>query len=149
MATHLVSDVFCHSLLSSALMLYDKYLFSLSIFLEAEIMHFTVLSPQMLGMHHHLCSLSSWLFFSFFNGTAICTSLPLFRWAFFGTNDTVKSWCWSCVIQTGATQKKPVLWVVLSLEKGFTPLELFHTLSPQELQSIVLGFHVTDQHKAQ
>lgn len=89
-----------HLLLSSALMLYDKYLFSLSIILRAEIMHFAVPTPQMPGMHQHLYPLNTLLSFSsfpFFPQRCILSlfshSLIFFLGAFFGANDTAKSWC--------------------------------------------------------
>lgn len=73
-------------------MLYDKYLFTLSIILWAEIMHFAVPSPQTPGTHQHLYPLNTFSFFFLYH--SILSLSPLlgpFMGLFFRTNDTVKS----------------------------------------------------------
>lgn len=66
-----------HSLLSCALTLHDKYLFTLSIILGPDIMHFALPRCQTLGMHQHLYPLNT--FVPFF---VSLYSLPFFH--FFG-----------------------------------------------------------------
>lgn len=68
-------------------MLYDKYLFTLSVILGAEITHSGVPTRQMPGMHQHLYPLNSLPSFVVLLQSCFST-----RYApFFGTNDATKS----------------------------------------------------------
>lgn len=72
-------------------LLYDKYLFTLSIILGAEIMHFALPRPQMPGMNQHLYPLNTLLsFFVALHSLRFSLSC-LFLGALFGTNDTMKT----------------------------------------------------------